>query len=138
MATTVQQSFITLKANLEITNLQAEVVSIRQRNVREVVEKGLTVRDSFLTGSYSRNTMVAPLNEADIDVFVVLSPEYFHNYDKGQNGGQTGLLDLLKRTLRRTYTRTPDISRSGQAVSIRFEDFVVDVVPSFYREGGGS
>ncbi len=59
------------------------------------------------------------------------------NYNNGQNGGQAGLLDLIKRTLRKTYTRTPDISRNGQAVSIRFDDFVVDVVPGFNRQGGG-
>jgi len=44
---------------------------------------------------------------------------------------------LVKRTLRKTYTRTPDISRNGQAVTIRFDDFMVDVVPGFHRKGGG-
>ncbi len=97
----------------------------------------MTVLDSFLTGSYSRSTMIAPLKEADIDIFVVLDSQYFHHYNNGQNGGQAGLLDLLKRTLRQTYTRTPDISRNGQAVTIRFEDFMVDVVPAFNRQGGG-
>jgi hypothetical protein len=81
--------------------------------------------------------MIAPLKEADIDVFIVLDARYFHHYNRGQNGGQAGLLDLVKRTLRKTYTRTPDISRNGQAVSIRFEDFVVDVIPGFTRQGGG-
>src|ERR1700693_1635631 len=33
--------------------------------------------------------------------------------------------------------RTPDISRNGQAVTIRFEEFMVDVVPGFHRKGGG-
>ena len=92
--------------------------------------------DSFLSGSYSRSTLIAPLSEADIDVFVALDAKYYWHYN-GQNGGQAGLLDLLKRTLRKTYTRTPDISRNGQAVTIRFDDFSVDVVPAFYRKGGG-
>lgn len=39
--------------------------------------------------------------------------------------------------MRKTYTETPDISRNGQAVTIRFTDFVVDVVPAFNRQGGG-
>ncbi len=47
------------------------------------------------------------------------------------------LLDLVKKTLRKTYTRTPDIGRNGQAVTIRFDDFLIDVVPSFNRQGGG-
>ncbi|MDD5750461.1 MAG: CBASS oligonucleotide cyclase [Candidatus Pacebacteria bacterium] len=137
MATTIQQSFQKLKENLEITGLQANTVSTRQNNVRDIVKKDLSVLDSFLTGSYSRSTMIAPLKEADVDIFVVLDSKYFHHYNNGQNGGQAGLLDLLKRTLRKTYTETPDISRNGQAVTIRFTDFMVDVVPAFNRQGGG-
>ena len=137
MATTIPQSFLKLKQNLEITGLQEAIVSTRQTNIRKVIETDLTVQDSFLTGSYSRKTMIAPLKEADVDIFIQLDPSYFHHYNNGQNGGQAGLLDLVKRTLKKTYTRTPDISRNGHAVSIRFEDFVVDVVPGFSRKGGG-
>ncbi len=136
MATTIKLSFEQLKSNLEITGLQKETVSTRQSNIREVLESGVDVLETFLTGSYSRNTMIAPLSEADIDIFVVLDSKYYYHYN-GQNGGQAGLLDFVKRVLRKTYTRTPDISRSGQAVSIQFTDFVVDVVPSFHRKGGG-
>src|SRR5262245_8990522 len=136
MAATVQSSFQQFRSNLEITGLQSSTVSARQTKVREVLEAGLEVLDTFLTGSYSRSTMIAPLKDADIDIFVVLDVKYYHNYN-GQNGGQSGLLDLVKRTLRKTYTSTPDISRNGQAVTIRFVDFVVDVVPGFYRQDGG-
>jgi hypothetical protein len=137
MATTIDQSFHRFKQNLEITGLQGETVSVRQANVRKVVESSLTVLDSFLTGSYKRCTMIGPLKEADIDVFVILAPAYFYNYDAGKNNGQAGLLDAVKRALLKTYTTTPDISRNGQAVTIRFTDFVVDVVPGFNRQGGG-
>jgi hypothetical protein len=137
MATTIQQSFIKFKQNLEITGLQESTVSTRRKSIYEVLEAGLDVEDSFLTGSYARSTMIAPLKEADIDIFAVLNPKYFHHYNQGQNGGQAGLLDLVKRVLLKTYTRTPDISRNGQAVTIRFEDFVVDVVPGFSKQGGG-
>ena len=136
MATTINQAFQTLKSNLEITGLQASTVSTRQKTVREVMEAGLDVLDSFLTGSYSRSTLIGPLKDADIDIAVVLDAKYYHHYN-GQNGGQAGLLDYVKRTLLRTYTRTPDISRNGQAVTVRFDDFTVDVVPAFYRQGGG-
>lgn len=136
METTINRAFLQLKQNLQITDLQTETVSTRQKNVRSVLEAGLSVNDAFLTGSYSRNTMIAPLSDADVDIFAVLDVKYYYHYN-GQNGGQSGLLDLVKKTLRKTYTRTPDISRNGQAVTIRFEDFKVDVVPAFYRQGGG-
>lgn len=136
MAFTIQASFSKFKQNLEISDLQAGTVSTRQNSVREVVEEDLEVLDSFLSGSYMRNTLISPLKEADIDIFFVLDPKYYHHYN-GQNGGQSGLLDRVKNVLKRTYTNTPKISRNGQAVSITFTDFIVDVVPCFNRQGGG-
>ena len=136
MATTIQSAFLEFKSNLEITVPQKRDVSNGVRLVFDAVSKELTVLDSFLTCSYSRRTMIAPLREADIDIFVILDADYFHHYN-GKNGGQAGLLDLLKRTLKKTYTKTPDISRNGQAVTITFTDFIVDVVPAFNRQGGG-
>ena len=131
MATTVNSGFAKLRDNLEITTLQASTVSTRQTNVRDAVKKELTVLDDFLTGSYMRNTMIAPLKSADVDIFVVLDSSYY------TQDGQAALLDRVKRVLRKTYTDTPDISRAGQAVTITFTDFKVDVVPAFNRQGGG-
>lgn len=131
MATTVLSAFATFKHRLEITELQVSTVSTRQAAVREAMASHLNVLDDFLTGSYSRNTMIAPLGQADIDIFVVIDPEYY------SRDGQVALLDRTRRVLRTRYPKTPDISRNGQAVTIKFNDFAVDVVPAFYRTGGG-
>lgn len=131
MANTIIASFEQLRQNLEITNLQRSTVSTRQQNVRDVVAARLDVLDSFLTGSYARATMIAPLAEADVDIFVVVDPKYY------AADGQARLLEAVRQALLKTYTRTPKISRNGQAVTVTFTDFVVDVVPAFYRSGGG-
>ena len=131
MTTTIDQGFKSLSSNLEITDLQESGVSTRQKSIREVMEAGLTVLDSFLGGSYRRNTMIAPLSEADVDIFVVLSAKHF------EVDGQLALLNKVKAVLRKTYTKTPEISANGQAVTIVFTDFRVDVVPTFNRKGGG-
>ncbi len=131
MAKTILDSFQKLKSNLEITGLQQSIVSIRQQNVRKVVENELLVIDSFLTGSYSRHTMIAPLAEADIDIFTVLDSSYY------KEDGQVNLLDKVRGILLKTYTKSPKISRNGQAVTITFTDFIVDVIPAFKRRGGG-
>lgn len=131
MATTIAASFQKLKENLEITGLQKSTVSTRQENVRDVIAGEMDVEESFLTGSYVRSTMIAPLAEADIDIFIVLDPKYY------EVDGQASLLDKTKRALLKTYTKSPKISRNGQAVTITFTNFIVDVVPAFYRNGGG-
>ncbi len=130
MATTLKEAFKAFKSRLEITGLQTQTVSTRQQNVRKHIATELTVVDAFLTGSYCRSTMIAPLAQADIDIFFVLDAAYF------QQGGQAALLDRVKRVLKRSYDLS-DISRDGQAVTITFSDFKVDVVPGFNRKGGG-
>src|SRR5262245_48271744 len=100
MPTTITAGFQKLKENLEITSLQANTVSSRQRNVRDAVKREMTVVDDFLTGSYKRNTMIAPLSEADIDVFIVLSASYY------EQNGQASLLDKVRRALLKTYNNS--------------------------------
>src|SRR5215211_5242953 len=112
MPKTITQGFDLLKRSLEITDLQGETVSTRQRSVREALEDGLTVLDTFLTGSYRRSTMIAPLKEADVDIVAVLASSYY------QWDGQAALLDRVRRVLLKRYPSTPRISRSGQAVTI--------------------
>jgi hypothetical protein len=51
--------------NLEITMLQAETVSARQRYVRDAVKNDLAVLDDFLVGSFRRSTMISPLSTAE-------------------------------------------------------------------------
>lgn len=131
MATTISNSFLQLKSNLEITGLQQATVSTRQKNVRDALINDFTVLDSFLTGSYRRSTMIAPLKDADIDILVVLDASYF------KQDGQAWLLEKVKAALKKTYPTSPKISLNGQAVTITFTDFAVDVVPAFNRKGGG-
>lgn len=131
MATTLSEGFDSFSFNLEITDLQSSVVATRQQNVRAALTSEFQVLDTFLTGSYRRNTMIAPLAQADVDVFIVLDPQYYH-----QNTPQS-LLERVRTRLRVTYPQTPRISKNGQAVTISFTDFSVDVVPGFHRQGGG-
>ena len=120
---TVSQAFACFRGNMELTGLQESLVAARQAKVRTAVEGGLTVSDSFLTGSYRRHTLIAPLREADVDIVVVLDRDY-------RQHGPRAVLDMVKSTLRKTYPCSK-ISRNGQAVTIIFSDFTVDVVPAF-------
>lgn len=72
LAAAITQGFALLKRILEIAALQAATASTRQQTVRGAVESRMDVLGSFLTGSYKRSTMIAPLALADIEVLVVL------------------------------------------------------------------
>ncbi len=127
--TTVAQGFRTLRVRTNITAIQTAIVARRQNNVRSAVAAEMEVTGSFLTGSYVRSTLVAPLAEADVDIVVVLHSKYAAS-------GATNVLDRTRRALLAQYD-TPKVSRNGQAVTITFTDFKVDVVPAFERSGGG-
>lgn len=131
MATTVISAFETFLSNLEITDLQGSTVSDRQTRVRGIIKDKMDVIDDFLTGSYKRSTMIRPLKEADVDVFIVLDSDYFSKYSP------RSLLDRVKAIYKDHYGQGVDISRNGQAVTISYTDFKVDIVPSFKRSGGG-
>jgi Second Messenger Oligonucleotide or Dinucleotide Synthetase domain len=123
---TRDQAFARLRANLELTGLQEKTVAARQAGVRAAVERQLTVADSFLTGSYRRQTLIRPISRADVDIVVVLDREY-------RRRGPRAVLELVKRALLSEYTNHTKMSRNGQAVTIDFSDFMVDVVPAFAR-----
>ena len=123
---TRNQAFDTLRSNLELTGLQEKTVATRQTNVRAALERQLEVKDSFLTGSYRRQTLIGPLKQADVDIMVVLAGRY-------RTKGAKGTLDLVRTVLLDEYKKGTKISRNGQAVTITFSDFVVDVVPAFER-----
>jgi len=131
MVTSIKAGFEKLAQNLEVTAIQSTILSIRQQNVRQAVERGFTVLNSFLIGSYARSTMIAPLAKSDIDIMMILDQSYFQKYTP------SSLLDQLRATLRTTYPTSPKVSRNGQAVTITFTDFSVDIVPAFHRKGGG-
>ena len=131
---TVLEAFGRLRENLELTGLQASLVADRQRSVRDAMGRELPVVETFLTGSYRRQTLITPLSTADVDVVVVL--------DRSERRrGPRGVLDVAKDALLKSY-RTSRVSRNGQAITITFRDFVVDVVPAFAPpwwdlDGGG-
>lgn len=62
---TVTAAFEEFRGTLEITELQESVVAARQEKVRAAVARGLTVRNSYLTGSYRRRTLIAPMRDAE-------------------------------------------------------------------------
>ena len=120
------QAFEQLRRNLELTGLEESTVARRQQGVRDAVAAQLTVVDSFLTGSYRRQTLIGPLKDAG-------RGHRGRSHPRLRDRGPRGVLELVTKSLLVKYTRTPKISRNGQAVTITFNDFIVDVVPAFVR-----
>jgi hypothetical protein len=123
LVSATDDAFACFRRSLELTGLQESLVADRQAKVRAAAEGRLAVSASFLTGSYRRHTLITPLREADVDIMIVLDRDY-------RRRGARAVLELVKSALHETYPSSR-ISRNGQAVTITFADFTVDVVPAF-------
>jgi hypothetical protein len=137
MVKTVAEAFNTFRSDLEITNMQQQVISTRRDSVETCLKREWALNGgTFLIGSYPRHTMISPLSESDIDLMVPLDPKYYHEAVT-KSEPQAYLLDRIRSTLANSFTQTQKVSRNGQAVTLKFNDFEFDVVPAFERQGGG-
>jgi hypothetical protein len=130
MATTVDSAFREFQSNLNISDIQRSTISASQQALRDVLDERLFVLDSFLSGSYARSTMIAPLASADVDIFIVLDQRY-------QRLLPQKILSLVANIIRQRYPVTDPILTDGQAVVIKFNAFTVDVIPTCELAWGG-
>lgn len=135
MPSTIDEAFVRFLSNLEIPTIDPEKISARQRGICEVLQQKIMIVNDFVSGSYARSTMIAPLQDAEIDLFVVLESHYFHHFNSKRRG-HAQLLNMVQWALRQTY-RAPVVNRNGRAVTVWFNDVGVCVVPVMLRLDDG-
>jgi hypothetical protein len=130
----VDDAFLMLKHNLEITQTESDLAQARHTNIREYIRAQWVIDDDFLTGSYRRDTKTKKLK--DVDIFVVIDDDGPQGVYRDRSPGQ--VLDALCRLLQ---GRWPDAYRDGMAIVIPYgsdDDIMsMEVVPAFHRDGGG-
>ncbi|MEH1126474.1 CBASS oligonucleotide cyclase [Micromonospora sp. CPCC 206061] len=128
----IDEAFIKLKHNLEITATEQKLASARHEAVRDFVRGVWQLIDDFLTGSYRRDTKTKKLK--DVDIFLVIDPD-------GPQGGYRHRppLDVLNALLAVLRDKWPDAHRDGMAIVIPYGGDVmsIEVVPAFKRSAGG-
>jgi hypothetical protein len=89
--------------------------------------------NSFLIGSWGKNTAMRP--PRDVDLYFVLPPAVYHRFQANRGNRQSALLQEVKGALARTYPNT-DMRGDGQVVMVGFDSFNVEVVPAFLLTNG--
>jgi hypothetical protein len=95
---------------------------------REYYGTASETNNSFLIGSWGKNTAKRP--PRDVDLYFVLPPAVYHRLQGNRWNRQSALLQEVKDNLARTYPNT-DMRGDGQVVVVGFESFSVEVVPAF-------
>jgi hypothetical protein len=89
---------------------------------------------SLYVGSYGRNT--ATRGFSDLDIVFELPSELYYQYDAYSNNGQSGLLQAVRSSMKKTYS-TSSIGGDGQVVIVSFQDgLTFEVVPVFNNQAG--
>ncbi|MGI8700883.1 MAG: CBASS oligonucleotide cyclase [Nocardioidaceae bacterium] len=133
---TVDDAFAKLKLKLEITQTEQNLASRRQNEIRDHLAGRISLKTSFLTGSYARHTKTKKLK--DVDIFIVVRAE---GADVGlRDQTPWSVLSTLQQHLAAKYTSpAPAIGRRSCTVEFSSSDEVpsFDVVLAFEREEGG-
>ncbi len=132
MPRTVSAAFDELLGRVALTPNQVDTASARHIRLRDFLKSKFNLaEDPWLTGSYSRKTIIR--QDRDIDVMAAMSVrEYWPTYQTKSSG----LVNLVRDALNKQYGSS-DVSSSGAAVIMSMDVFQVDVVPVIARDGGG-
>lgn len=126
---TIDQSFQKFLTNLNLTDKQR----LRIQTTRNTIDSALSNDDrihlntqkqkSFLTGSYSRNTIIRPID--DIDLYVRI---HFGKHADGKS--PLPILRLMASAIRRRYPNNTKINVNAPCVVVRFFGYKFEIVPA--------
>ncbi len=134
---TIEEFFKDLSSKLELTKTEADIISRKHNWLREKLCAGLPVEDDFLTGSYSRNTMIRPKgnDKFDVDSFLVFSKQDYGEKDLPE------LLKIVKTALDKIKDQDSDIlkidDKQRRSIGVIYKNnFQIDIVPAIEIEKG--
>ena len=116
-----------------VSNVQKRYHSITKRLNKDFRGIENNCLYSLYVGSYGRGTAI---HVSDIDMLYIMPLEYYKRYDSYIVNGQSNLLQVVKRSIAKTYPNT-EIGSDGQVVQVSFSDGIMfEVVPCFECSDG--
>ncbi len=124
----ILKDFEVFRTRIEPSEKQKESISSSHLKMRGILEnsKEIHVVETFLTGSYARQTMIRPLR--DVDYFVKV------HYTYHKNDSPIQILRKITRILQKAYPYSR-ISIRPPCVTIRFAFCHFEIVPAIGIEG---
>ncbi|MEQ4700705.1 nucleotidyltransferase [Providencia rettgeri] len=134
----VSDKFSTFCSNLRMSDSTVSTVSSRAKSITRRINSDFWSSSSenlhsLFVGSYGRGTAI---HISDIDMIIELPYSYYTAYSNHLFNGQSALLQLVKKSLNKTYSTTT-MRGDGQVIVIDFYDGMrFEVVPAFYIDEG--
>lgn len=133
----VEQLLWDIARDIEPTPSQVSAAAASHRNLRDLLDGGIIGRrifDSFLSGSYSRDTAIRPID--DVDVIFVVDPNHWERAAWESLPSPQAVLNTFANAIRYRY---PLSSVYGQRRSVRLQlsHLDIDVVPAVVATADG-
>lgn len=127
---TLLQSIDKLIENITVTDKQEENISSSVNNITTTLEddKTLMLKETFLNGSYERDTIIRPLD--DIDIFAVLDEEEWKD-DYGNLPKPQSVLSKIKNFLDKQNDYKGKVKQDRPCVTVTLSNKSFDVLPAF-------
>lgn len=132
----VAKTFEEFVSNLSISN--RDEISRRYKRITKCLNESYWKSESdtlhsLQVGSYGRRTAIDGIS--DLDMVFELPWSIYTRFNNYESNGQSALLQEVKDYIKTTYSKT-DIKGDGQVVVISFENYVIEVLPSFRNQDG--
>ncbi len=112
----------------EPTDQQKRDVAASQQHLRSLLhESRLPIVDSYLSGSYSRDTALRPID--DVDIVFIVDPSHWTSFPAIWNPDPSNVLESFARAIRRRYELS-SIYGQRRSVGLKLSGLDIDVVPA--------
>ncbi len=132
MVNTVSQAFEKFRQDLEPLQSEKQAIIKRHTYIRETFSNKIENdgrKHSFLSGSYSRNTLIRPISDVDIVILFDID-EYWGEF----KNNPTEMLKLTKEKISETYS-DKKIKIQSHSIGIEFSNPPdVDIIPGFIKD----
>lgn len=127
---TLLQSISKLIENITVTDKQEENISSSVNNITTTLEEDetLMLKETFLNGSYERDTIIRPLD--DIDIFTVLDEEEWKD-EYGNLPKPQSVLSKIKNFLDKQNDYKGKVKQDRPCVTVTLSNKSFDVLPAF-------
>lgn len=123
--------------NLQPKERIVEKLNEKRKLIKSILSETFVIDDKHIFGSYARGTMVENPDGNDIDLMFILN-EFTHGDWLHQDNGPSNCLSAIRdKLMRNDLLKGTEISIDKNAVSVKFSDIKLDVVPAFRDADGG-
>ncbi len=132
---TVEEALRAYDASLQIRERREGAARKHSQEVLSALKKaGLAVLEARTIGSYTRHTLIPPLEAGDVDLMMVLNAREHRTWDNAE--GAASALRKCEAILARQFPRLR-VELARNAATVIFPEFRLDVIPAFAWHSGG-